>query len=285
MIRVPSPILCRPAGQADTLQALSLASEIWGGDDYVPQVWESWLEDATGLLAVAVWQGRVVGIGHLADLGWGEAWLEGLRVAPDLQGRGIGSILHDYLVGRWLAGRSPVVRLLTHEHREAVKAMCARSGFEPVARMHFRTGKALQGTHAFVKVGNDDSHALSSLVREGTVRLGGGLMDLGWELAELTSERLRHTPGLSVWSWRSGQGWLVTRREAANPDPEMTLSAASGEPLSELLSDVRCLADDLGVEEVHWLAPESAPIQASLEAAGFEAADASEILLAFERRR
>ncbi len=280
-----SPILCRPAGRGDTQQAMSLVKGIWGGDDYVPEVWDAWLADTTGLLAVAVWRGRVAGFGHLSDLGSGEAWLEGLRVAPELQRHGIGSSLHAYFVSRWLAGGSTVIRLLTHERRDAVKAMCARTGFESIARVQFRSGSAAQGKHAFEQVPNDDPRAIGELLQAGTPALSEGLLDLGWELAKPTLDRLRSTQGIRVWAWRDGQGWLITRQDATNPDPEITLSAAVGAQLPVLLSDVRFLAQQLGVEHVHWLAPDSESIQQALDEAGFDVRDESEIFLVYERRR
>lgn len=285
MTSAPSPILCRPAGSVDTPGVLGLVKGIWGGDDYLAEVWETWLADPNGVLAVAEWQGQVVGTGHLSDLGWGEAWLEGLRVAPELQGRGIGSRLHDYFVGRWLAGSSAVVRLLTHEHREAVRAMCARTGFEPIARVQFRSGRASQGAHSFELAANDSPRAFDDLTGQSTSQACAGLMDLGWELAELTADRLRHTRGLKIWSWRHGRGWLVTRRDPENPDPEITLCAASGEGLPNLLSETRCLAHELGVEQVHWLAPDSPAILEALDEAGFETGDSPEFFLTYERRR
>lgn len=279
------PILCRPAGTIDTLEALELVRGIWDGADYVPEVWDHWLTDSGGLLAVAVQHGHVVGMGHLSDLGGGEVWLEGLRVAPELQGQGIGSRLHAYFVGRWFAGDSSVVRLLTHENREAVKAMCANTGFELVARVQFRSGLANQGEHSFALAAKNAPQALERLIGHGTSRACAGLMDLGWELAELTADRLQFTPGVSVWSWRDGQGWLVTRRDPDNPDPEITLCAAFGERLADLLFEARCLAFEIGVEQVHWLAPDSPDILEALDEAGFKTGDSPAFLLTYERRR
>jgi GNAT superfamily N-acetyltransferase len=282
---VPSPILCRPAGRSDTSAALALVKGIWGGDDYVPEVWDAWLADSHGLLAVAEWRGRLAGLGHVADLGWGEAWLEGLRVAPDLQGHGIGSSLHNYLVARWLDMDSSVIRLLTHVSREPVKAMSAHTGFHAVAQLRFHVGPTQRGTHAFAEASLDEPQLVESLKGEGTPQLSGGLMDLGWELAAMKLDRLEHTPGIRVWSWRGGEGWLVTRRDPTNPDPEMTLCALAGEPVSDLLTEARSLGVELGIEQIHWLAPESELILAALERAGFGAGESSEPFLVYERRR
>jgi GNAT superfamily N-acetyltransferase len=284
MTDLPSPILCRPAALADTTEALALVRDIWDGEDYLPEVWGTWIADLEGILAVAEWHGRLAGLGHLADLGAGETWLEGLRVAPELQGQGIGTRLHDYFVARWLERDSPVIRLLTNEHREAVKSMCARTGFVAVARVRFRMGQAATGSHAFEPAADSRSTA-RILAKEGTSQLCSGLIDLGWELADATPTRLEQTPGLRLWSWRAGRGWLATRRDPANPDPEITICAAAGNQLPEFFSDVRALAHDLGVQEIHWLAPDSAPLLHALEEAGFDMGDSEEPFLAFERRR
>jgi GNAT superfamily N-acetyltransferase len=285
MIALPRPILCRPAGQADTSQAIRMVASIWQGEDYVPQVWDSWLADGDGLLAVAEWHGRLAGFGHLADLGWGEAWLEGLRVAPDLQGQGIGSSLHEYFVARWLERGFSVVRLLTHERREAVKAMCTRTGVEPVARVRFRRGFARQGRHGFVESAVNNKEALRQLAAEGTPHFCSGLMDLGWELAEMTRQRLQSTGGMRLWSWRNGRGWLITRSKEDGSDPALTLCAAAGEPFAELMVECSHLAHDLGAEEIHWLVPEWAKLIQALDMAGFGDDQEIEIFIVYERRR
>jgi GNAT superfamily N-acetyltransferase len=281
----PQPILCRPAYAADTADAIRLVRTIWGGDDYIPQVWDSWLADPAGFLAVAMWRGRVAGFGHLTELGGGESWLEGLRVAPDLQGRGIGSHLHEYSVSRWLDSESSVVRLLTHVNREPVKAMCAQTGFEPVARVIFRTANAEQGAHAFSETSGSEPKAALALAEGGTAALSSGLMDLGWELADLTADRLAQTDGIQLWSWRNDAGWLATRHETGKPESEATLCAAAGEPLEDLLLEARHLAYELGVEQLHWLAPESDDVLEALDGAGFRAEGSGEAFFVFERRR
>lgn len=91
---------------------LELTKTIWEGEDYVPQVWDDWLADPHGQLSVAEIGGRVVGLGKLTRLAPGEWWLEGLRVDPQWQGRGIGRALHEYHVGLWRKmGDSSALRL------------------------------------------------------------------------------------------------------------------------------------------------------------------------------
>jgi len=88
---------CRPALPSDTADVLELTSTIWEGQDNIPEVWENWLSDSTGLLAVAEYQGRVLGLSKLTRLSESDWWLDGLRVHPDFEGRGVASSMHDFL--------------------------------------------------------------------------------------------------------------------------------------------------------------------------------------------
>lgn len=95
-------VVCRPARQSDTQEVMELTSTIWEGDDYVPKVWQDWLADPEGILAVAEHEDRVIGLGKLTLLAPGEWWLEGLRTHPDFEGHGVASHLHEYLLNFWL---------------------------------------------------------------------------------------------------------------------------------------------------------------------------------------
>ena len=98
-----SPVfVCRPALPKDTPQVLELSGHIWEGHHYIPSVWEDWLGDAHGLLCVVEYGKRMAGFGKLTRLSASQWWLEGLRVHPDFEGRGIASHIHDYLLQYWL---------------------------------------------------------------------------------------------------------------------------------------------------------------------------------------
>jgi hypothetical protein len=80
-------VTCRPAQVDDTPDVLELTHTIWEGEDYNPQVWQDWLADTQGLLAVAEHDGRVLGLGKLTCLAAGQWWLEGLRTHPEFERR------------------------------------------------------------------------------------------------------------------------------------------------------------------------------------------------------
>lgn len=281
----PFRVLCRPAGVGDTPYVLRLVSRIWGGEDYVPAVWGTWLSDERGVLAVAEHKGRVVGFGHLSDLGMGEAWLEGLRVDPEAQGHGVGSHLHGYFVARWLDLDQTVVRLVTHADRVQVHAMCARTGFVCVADVQFHRAWAVKGTHAFRASPADEADAWGAMALAGTQRFSNQIFDLGWEFAELKPERLAQADGSRLWKWGEGRGWLVARPPRAGGDSELTIGAACADDLAALLRETRVLADSLGATELHWLAPVEPGVLEALNAAGYRSEIASDRFKVFERRR
>jgi GNAT superfamily N-acetyltransferase len=129
----PLEVVCRPARQSDTADVLELTRTIWNGHDYVPDVWEDWLADPEGLLAVAEYQGRVLGLGKLTRLSSDDWWFEGLRVHPEYQGRGVASQVNDYLLAHWLRIGDGALRLATNSERVQVHHMCQRNGFTKIA--------------------------------------------------------------------------------------------------------------------------------------------------------
>lgn len=278
-------VLCRPALARDTAQALGMVKGIWQGEDYIPQVWNSWLEDERGLLAVAELAGQVVGLGHLADMGLGEGWLEGLRVAPQFQGRHFGSHLHEYFVGRWQSSDLTVVRLATNVSRVEVHRMCERTSFRRVGEVVFHRAPALPGPHELEPFRGDPTEPADTLRQRGTCRLTQGLMDLGWEFVQMTPLRLERGEALRLWRWRGGEGWLVTNSNDPGSDEELTLTAAHAEDLTALFLDVRRLAAAQGATEVHWLAPKDAGILGALGEAGYDSGGDDGGLFIYERWR
>ena len=117
----------------DTPQVLAFTRRIWEGEDYVPYVWEERLADSEGLLAIAQYGSAIVAMSKLTQIDTNQWWLEGLRVHPDFQGRGVASRLHEYLLEYWRRHGSGIIRLATFFNREPIKHLAMRSGFHPVA--------------------------------------------------------------------------------------------------------------------------------------------------------
>ena len=116
---------------------LELSSHIWEGHDYIPFIWQDWLADPNGLLCVVEYGSRIVGFAKLTRLSASQWWLEGLRVHPAYEGRGIASHINDYLLEYWLRHGDGFVRLATSSERVKVHRMCAHRGFVKIGEYSF----------------------------------------------------------------------------------------------------------------------------------------------------
>lgn len=127
-------LVIRPAQSADRPALEAIAARIWDGHDYLPRVFDDWVADQTGGFWVAVVHGQVVGAIKLTCHSPGQWWLEGLRVDPARQGRGIGRILHHFATQQARHHAPGVVRYSTASGNGAmVHRFAPETGFQQVA--------------------------------------------------------------------------------------------------------------------------------------------------------
>ena len=284
-------LVCRPALAGDKRAMLALTASIWDGNDYLPQVWDSWLLDSVGRLVVAELHGRLVGLGKLTCLAPGQWWVEGLRVHPEMQGLGIASHLHEYLLQAWIRLGSGVLRLATSAKRLPIHHLCYRTGFEKVAEFTaYRAPSLNEQSAQFAPLTEPElDSAMQLAATSPSMTFAGGLWDLGWEWAAPTRTFFRRATaqGLAFW-WGDRRGLLVLRidedeDDPLSPVPFVQILACSLEDLPALLNDYRRLAAQLGYRQAAWVAGMHPDLQAQLDSAGFERTWDSSLFI-FEKR-
>ncbi len=203
----------RPARPEDKEAVAAFCAHIWEGHDYIPQVWDHWLTDPEGVLLVGTWEDRPVSVVRACFYTPGEAWLEGMRVDPAYQGRGIATAVFRRLVevleerGAWVA------RLLTTWRNVSVHRMCAHLGFRLLFRARGRSRLLEVGRPGGIRPLEEDEFDLarSLLQRQGVAArktssfleathtlyaVGGGVY------LSLSAGRLRqHLAEGQVWVW------------------------------------------------------------------------------------
>jgi len=271
-------VMIRPARNADTPQVMELTSHIWDGDDYVPYVWSEWLSDPQGLLVVAEHQDQILGLGKLTRLSEEDWWLEGLRVHPEFEGRGIASQLHEYLFETWKEIGSGTVRLGTASFRLTVHHLCEKFGFRKVSECTPFAAQALEEPSArynFLLLQPEEAlEATNFTLKSPSLILSSGLVDLGWQWAPPREVYLsRMIKEQKAWWWRERRG-LLALREDKDPGKETTLMiqfiACHLEDIVELLQDFRNITTVLGYKRAGWMAPLSADLLPLLQTASFE---------------
>lgn len=271
-------VVCRPARASDHADVTEFCRGIWDGDDYVPDVWDDWLNDSNGLLGVAEANGHTIGCSKVTLLSKGQWWLEGFRVDPKYQGLKIGSRLHSYVTDWWTEKGDGILRLMTDAGSFAVHHLCMKTGYvkthevcaykaipiaEPVDSFSLATGLYEAGKFAC------SSESIKST---------DGLTDFGWRVATPDewifgaysndkSDR-RHT----FYWWKDRQGlFSAWAYEEENMRTLMIgVVACALNDMPALLMDARRFAACERFDLIVQIAFDIPQIISQLEAAGFE---------------
>jgi GNAT superfamily N-acetyltransferase len=268
-------VICRPALAKDTEEVMELCSHIWDGGDYTPQVWDEWLADPDGMLGVAELSGQVVGVFKLTKFQESEWYLEGLRVHPDFQGKGIASHIHEYVLETWRRMGSGIIRLTTGSYNLKVHRMCEQTGFKRIAEfIPFRAQCLMETTRSFTKLKLEEApKAMEFVLGSQTNALSSGLINLGWVFADLQLKHIQEAIQEGhAWWWMDGLGFISIweDREDDEHSPGIQLVACPVSELLDLLVDYRQLMGALGYKSAGWVAPNQPEVLSSLEKAGFQ---------------
>ncbi|MFL7892093.1 MAG: GNAT family N-acetyltransferase [Anaerolineales bacterium] len=256
-------VVCRPALLLDTPGMLALCSQIWEGDDYIPDAWDEWLLDSDGVLAIAELVGRVVGIGKLTKLSENNWWLEGLRVHPEFEGKGIASHIHKYLLDIWEKSASGKIRFATVNSREAVKHLAEVNGFQRVGEYSTFKSRVMdsmsENMDQFSLIKSSEKRKIIQWLDSSSKdRLPFGLMDLGWQFAPPSEQYFAEFINANqVWWWRNDKGILILVKKEENLESwgRVRMLACDRNDLVELISHTQILAAQIGYVGISWLAP------------------------------
>jgi GNAT superfamily N-acetyltransferase len=267
-------LILRPATPADTLGMLVVTRTIWDGHDYVPGEWESWLADPVGTVVVAEHQQRVVGLARVTRLCPSEWWLQGLRVDPEFQGRGIARRLHLSILAWWEAHGDGVLRLTTYQ--PAVKHLCAQTGFNLAGEYSIFIAAALPDQPSGMQRISPEQlpDPQSGFYRRDRPETYSRYMDLGWEWIWPNPDLVREAAREGK-AWCLGEDvWLIwyDDEDEDRLTPQFRWLVCPPSRLADCLSAFRGLGGELGYSEVGWIAPLEEPVLIALQAAGFRRA-------------
>ncbi len=184
----------REAQPGDKAPLMSFIRTMWGGHDYIPYVWDSWLRDRGSKMLVVLADGRPVGMNRVCFLEDGSAWLEGARVHPDYWGRGLATALADESMRLARRRGIRVFRLASGSRNHRAHRHIARIGFKEISRISVyvpskvaRPGPAREVRQAE----KGDEEALMRMIRcSREFRLGSGVMWDAFTAVALTEDTI-----------------------------------------------------------------------------------------------
>lgn len=136
------------------------------GFSYLPSVFDRFVQDEHGEFLAAELDGRLVACGKFTVLPDGSAWLETLRVVPDVQRSGIGKRFYERFYEIARAKGITTMRMYTDIGNHASKGLAERFGFSVAGT--FQGGRIAcsgrPGQQARFRPVSDRSHAVERIM-------------------------------------------------------------------------------------------------------------------------
>ncbi len=269
-------LLIRRARRSDKRDVLAAVRTIWGGQDRIPKVFDSWVTHRSGPFFVAESAGRVVGMGKLTVVSPSEAWLEGGRVAPRWRRKGIATALIAHRIAYARKRGFRVLRFSTASDNTPIHRAARRFGFRRAAMLSRREAPATAGrppARATLAQASAVLRRVAPLVQRGH----------GWEWRQTTSRDVRSAIARGrVFVSDKGVGAAAVLGDPY--DGSLMIAAAGGRerPLAELLLGLRAEARRRGLSDASFYVS-SATDRRAARSAGYRKPWSGETYL-FEKR-
>jgi GNAT superfamily N-acetyltransferase len=264
----------RKATKADKALVLEISKNLWGGNDYLPEVWDDWVTDPKGRLITATLDGKPVGVAHAWLQTPDIAWLEGVRVHEQYRGHGIAGKLNNALV-EWARKKGArVARLTTGVRNRASRDHLKRIGF-PLWQTFQRldSTRGLRAKPASVSAPRGSSKQLWNwLSARPNFSETHAMYSDGWTWHPLTRQTLGRLMA-------HGHVLVTTRNKQPtsccmlhDEDKILTIGYVAGDgcEISKLVRMGRFLMSKKKREKLRVLLPSRSPLVRSLERSGFE---------------
>jgi GNAT superfamily N-acetyltransferase len=282
-------LVVRPARPDDRAAVERVCAHTWEWGDYIPDVWDKWLADEDAALLVGEINGRVVAVGRVAFLPYGQAWFEAMRVDPDYRQRGIaGQFLQRKLeLARTRSNR--LARLATSSSNAPVHRMMAAAGMARVGSYALRTAEpAEEGPQiAFLspgQAGSVQAFLEASQVLAHTQRL----YSTDWAWQELSRERaveLLVTGQVAGLCGPDSRLQALAQLQYTPGDDRLWIGYADGDPpgVTRLARAIRTHAARLGAPRADIMLPDLPWLRDAFREAGYAPGDWEGELWIFEK--
>jgi len=263
----------RRARPSDKAPLMSFIKDVWGGHDYIPKVWDAWLEDHRGEVFVVEADGVPVGMNRVRVLEDGSAWFEGARVHPDFRGRGLGSMLGENSMEVARKRGVDVFRLTSGSRNRPAHRQIARMGFSEVARFSVyeppRERKVKPKGDAELVGAASLAAALRLLRGTREFELGKGVFWHDFTAAALTTAVVRNLLKEGA-VWNNGEAIAVTRQGGEGEGALWEeICFLGGPPVDGMNLVCALLGRNIRARERWVFVPQGSPLIHSLRNAGF----------------
>jgi ribosomal protein S18 acetylase RimI-like enzyme len=243
------------------------------------------LQDSTGSLLVATVEQQPVGIVHIKMLTATDAWLQGLRVDPDFRGQGLAKMLNDAALLEAMQRGATYVRLTTDATNTRSMQLVEQSFWRRIGAFVLYSASALpvsQRTagseeHTQRATLDDLDEIIEYLNSSNNFPLVGGLYYAGFTAAPISEELLRAKIAerqiylLRRWERLDGLAIADVREESGQVRLSVGyMDGMTVESISLIAYDLRCLLNELEVDQVRIYAPDIILVRDGLSGVEYE---------------
>lgn len=294
----------RQATPDDEADVAAFTADTWPdrGGDYLPRVFADWVaadgDDQRTFVAEA--DGAAAGVVQATMLTPREAWMQGMRVAPDYRGRGLSTRLHE-AAADWARERGATVgRAMVFSWNGPALAAARGAGFEPATEFRWAHPEpdpdAEPGLDVVAEPAAGWTYWQGSAARDHLRGLALS-MEESWALQELTPgtlERAADQTALFVARDDGTRGLAFRARDYDREDGDGETTHWAEYGVAAWADDRTCEAlvaaasrdaAAVGADRARVLVPETARAVSDVAAAGAGLADGPDFVLAADLTR
>ncbi|MCD6135398.1 GNAT family N-acetyltransferase [Candidatus Bipolaricaulota bacterium] len=230
-------ITLREVTAADKPRITEISSQIWDGEDYVPDVLDDWLADPSGEVIVAIVDGKLISFARRSYLLPGYVWLEGARTDPAYRNSGAAQEISRYFLESARSEGADTIGLSTYIDNEASIHIIEKNGFHKVASyVYLEAGRDApirregQSSSRVCEVTPED--AISFIRNSKFLRAAHGHFPNGWKFypferdPELVLSKMEHVLGIKEEGKLTG---LLCLAGSLRRDGECTIAFIDGQ--------------------------------------------------------
>lgn len=260
----------RPARAEDREAVLAFCASTWEWGDYIERVWDGWLGNPAGRLFVATKEQQPVGLVNVQMLTEKDAWLQGLRVAPEVRRQGVARMLNDAAVLEAMQRGADYIRLAVESTNERSIQITEQNFWRRIGAFAPYSASALplasrardqERTQLAAEADLDE--IVDYLNTSNNFPLVGGLYYKGFTAMPISEAMLREQIAnqqiylLRRWERLDGLAIASVREESG----QLRLSVGyidgmTVDSISLIAYDLRCLLSQLEVARVRIYAPD-----------------------------
>ena len=270
-----SELTLRPVRPSDRERILEMTRDVWEGHDYIPRVFDEWIEDAGAAFQAAEVDGVVVGLQRLRPYGPGLIWYEGLRVASTHRRQGVARAMLQSAITEAREQGFREMRLATGNPNAVLLFESER--FRRLIDVRWWRGMRVEGGDPARMPDAEEAKKLwPSMAASRGIELWGGVTADFNGAHDLNAEELERSARTGMLRVGPGGRAIAVLREPWGPNLAVAFIAGSGAALRELLMALRFEADADDLQHVTVSVPRGHPATDDLRASGYDLANAED---------